>query len=65
MEGKQSVRTDLAMEAVELRGGTGRSIGTLEGVALREFERNGIPVTEVKVLDERGAQSWESQWAPI
>lgn len=57
MEGKQSVRTDLAMEAVELRGGTGRSIGTLEGVALREFERNGIPVTEVKVLDERGAQS--------
>lgn len=34
MEGKQSVRTDLAMEAVELRGGTGRSIGTLEGVAL-------------------------------
>lgn len=57
MEGNRSVRTDLAMEAVELRKGTDQSLGELEGVSLREFDRNGIPVTEVKVLDERGAQS--------
>ena len=51
------IRTDLAMEAVELRGKGAQAVGALEGVSLREFDRNGIPVTEVKVLDEQGAQS--------
>ena len=47
---RQMVRTDLAMEAVELHGGAG------EGFAAREYERAGIPVSEVRVLDERGAR---------
>lgn len=47
---ERNVRTDLAMEAVELHGGTG------EGFTAKEYEREGIPVSEVKVLDEVGAQ---------
>ena len=57
MERRQSIRTDLAMEAVELRGEGAQTVGALQGVSLREFDRNGIPVTEVKVLDEEGAKA--------
>ena len=51
MEGRTHARTDLAMEAVELRGGGVRDGGFVS----RSYEREGIPVTEVRVLDESGA----------
>ena len=48
-------RTDLAMEAVELRGVKPGAVGAQRGVSLREYDRDGIPVTEVRVLDQEGA----------
>ncbi len=56
MEQRQRIRTDLAMEAMELRGAKAEHAEGLRGVSFREFDRNGIPVTEVKVLDEEGAK---------
>ena len=44
-------RTDLAMEEKELREGT----GALSGVASEEKEREGFPVTVVKILNAEGA----------
>ena len=46
----QTVRTDLAMEAVELHGGSG------EGFTAREYRTQGVPVSEVRVLDGTGAR---------
>lgn len=45
-------RTDLALEARELLGGTGESV---PGVESRETEREGFPLTTVRVTDEGGA----------
>ena len=55
MEWNQGIRTDLAMEAVELRGVKPGAVGAQRGVSLREYDRDGIPVTEVRVLDQEGA----------
>jgi spore protease len=53
---KFEVRTDLAVEEKESFPGDG---GEIAGVSLREWRDNGFPVkfTEVKVLDEEGAQA--------
>lgn len=56
MEQVQRLRTDLAMEAMALRGVKAEAAEGKRGVSLQEFDRNGIPVTEVKVLDEEGAR---------
>ena len=55
MEWNQGIRTDLAMEAVELRGVKPGAVGARRGGSLREYDRDGIPVTEVRVLDQEGA----------
>lgn len=50
-----NLQTDLILEATELwRPGPGDP-GRLPGVATREYQREGFPVTEVRVLDESGA----------
>lgn len=46
------IRTDLALESGALFDG-----GEVEGVALEERELAGWPVTEVRVLDDRGAKA--------
>ncbi|MFR5601456.1 MAG: GPR endopeptidase [Lachnospiraceae bacterium] len=50
------IRTDLAVEEKESFPGDG---GEISGVSLREWEREttGIRLTEVKILDDRGAES--------
>lgn len=65
MEWNQGIRTDLAMEAVELRGVKPGAVGAQRGVSLREYDRDGIPVTEVRVLDQEGASQLGKRWAPI
>lgn len=56
MEQMKGIRTDLVMEAVELRNVQAEQAQGQRGVSLREFDLEGIPVTEVKVLDETGAR---------
>lgn len=50
------VRTDLAVEEKESFAGDG---GEIEGVSLREWkeEKSQVMLTEVKILDERGAKA--------
>ena len=54
MEWKKGVRTDLAVEALEL--GEGTETQDLPGMRHRDFERCGIPVTEVEILDDDAAR---------
>ena len=54
MEWKKGVRTDLAVEALEL--GEETDGAALPGMRHRAFERCGIPVTEVEILDNDAAQ---------
>ena len=54
MEWKKGVRTDLAVEALEL--GEGTETQDLPGMRHRDFERCGIPVTEVEILDDNAAR---------
>lgn len=56
MEWKKGVRTDLAVEALEL--GEGTETQDLPGMRHRDFERCGIPVTEVEILDDDAAGAW-------
>ncbi|MBM6925501.1 GPR endopeptidase [Pseudoflavonifractor phocaeensis] len=49
-------RTDLAVEAAQLLR-EGGSPGALEGVLQEETEREGWPVTVVKITDDRGAKA--------
>ena len=46
-----SIRTDLAVEAVEFAGEQ-----MPEGVVRSEEERNGVKITRVEVVDETAAQ---------
>ena len=46
------IRTDMALEARELAGS-----GALEGVRSDTSEQNGITVTRVEILNDRGAES--------
>lgn len=50
-------RTDLALEARELWQESAGETTRLEGVEAREGEREGFPVTTVRVLDRRGEQA--------
>lgn len=50
-------RTDLALESRELWQESGGQEGRLEGVEAQVREREGIPVTAVRVLDERGSRA--------
>lgn len=54
--GEFEVRTDLALEERESFPGDG---GEVAGVSLREWmdEENSVKLTEVKILDERGAEA--------
>ena len=54
MEWKKGVRTDLAVEALEL--GEGAETQEMPGMRHRDFERCGIPVTEVEILDDAAAR---------
>ena len=54
MEWKKAVRTDLAVEALEL--GEGSETQDFPGMRHRDFERCGIPVTEVEILDDNTAR---------
>ena len=54
MEWKKAVRTDLAVEALEL--GEGAETQDFPGMRHRDFERCGIPVTEVEILDDNAAR---------
>lgn len=54
MEWKKGVRTDLAVEALEL--GEGTETQEMPGMRHRDFERCGIPVTEVEILDDAAAR---------
>ena len=47
-------RTDLALEAQELWKESAGKTTRLPGVEARDREREGIPVTTVRILDERG-----------
>ena len=49
-------RTDLAAEAWELWRESAAELTEPEGVRARDRMREGCPVTEVEVLDERGEQ---------
>lgn len=50
-------RTDLALESRELWQESSGREGRLEGVEAQVREREGIPVTAVRVLDERGSRA--------
>lgn len=50
-------RTDLALEEKELYEESAGKTTELPGVLAREEEREGIPVTFVQILDERGEQA--------
>lgn len=50
-----SIRTDLALEAQELWQEQAGAAARLPGVEAEERQRNGLPVTAVRVLDEAGA----------
>lgn len=52
-----AVRTDLALEARSLWQESAEQTSELEGVKAREFEVQGLAVTEVQILDETGAQA--------
>ncbi|MDD4715532.1 MAG: GPR endopeptidase [Oscillospiraceae bacterium] len=52
-------RTDLAVEAKEIWAESADSQTRLEGVEAKDGEREGIPVTVVKILDQRGANALE------
>ena len=51
------IRTDLALEARQLWQESADRTTRLEGVRAREGRRFGLPVTVVRVLDERGEQA--------
>lgn len=55
MEWKKGVRTDLAVEALELGQGAEQR-AALPGMRHRELERCGIPITEVEILDDTAAK---------
>lgn len=55
MEWRNGIRTDLAVEALEL-GGTAEQTEELPGMRHREFDRCGIPITEVEILDDSAAR---------
>lgn len=44
------VRTDMALEACPKE-----EIGTYRGISAREYEKSGVPITEISVLNEEGA----------
>lgn len=50
-------RTDLAVEAWQLRMESADETAALDGVTAEEGERNGFSVTTVEVLNEQGAQA--------
>ena len=50
-------RTDLALEARELWSESAEAETELEGVRAREEEREGYPVTTVRIRDEAGARA--------
>lgn len=50
-------RTDLAVEARELWQEDGGAVSTLSGVDAREYLRDGVPVTTVKILDRAGEKA--------
>lgn len=52
-----SIRTDLALEARELWQEQAGAAARLPGVEAEERQRNGLPVTAVRVLDEAGASA--------
>ena len=47
-----NLRTDLALESREISGD-----GETDGVFFREYTEKGVPVTEIKVLNEKGASA--------
>ena len=51
------IRTDLALEAAENLQAGGPAAGELSGVATRTEQRQGVSVTEVRILDETGARA--------
>jgi spore protease len=50
-------RTDLAVEAREIWSESAQQQTELSGVEAREYRREGLPVTHVRILDERGVQA--------
>lgn len=51
------LRTDLALEAKALWERSAERTTRLEGVAARERTADGVKITEVEILDEKGAQA--------
>ena len=51
------IRTDLALEAAENLQAGGPAAGGLSGVVTRTERRQGVSVTEVRILDEAGARA--------
>ncbi len=52
-----SKRTDLAMEAREIWRESAGETTQLEGVEANDYQRGGLSVTKVRILDERGSKS--------
>lgn len=51
-----NLETDLTLEATELLQKTAGDPGQLPGVATREYQLRGFDVTEVRILNEEGAE---------
>lgn len=56
------IRTDLALEAAENLQAGGPAAGELSGVVTRTERRQGVSVTEVRILDETGARALGRPW---
>ncbi len=54
---KMAIRTDLALEARTLWQESVGKTSELAGVKAREFQLQGLDVTEVQILDEQGAEA--------
>lgn len=54
---KNSIRTDLAVEARQLWTERSGEVTTLPGVRAEDGNRDGFPVTKVEVLDRRGEEA--------
>lgn len=52
-----NVRTDLAVEAQEIYSQNNKSSKEIEGIEVSEKENDGIKVTTVKVIDEKGEKN--------
>ena len=58
------VRTDLAMEAESLWRQSAGKTTALHGVKARSWKEQDLELTQVEILEEQGAEAWESRRGP-